>query len=68
MGTEERLEVVEETLFELLRMDDVELGNVLAVDVSESRTGRNLAEGRGEGTRIVCQFGTASIGHELTFA
>ena len=41
---EEGLEFVEEVLLELLGVDDVELGNVLAVDVAKARSRRNLAQ------------------------
>ena len=49
----------------LLGMDDVHLGNVIALHVAESRIVGYLAQGRGEGHRIAAEFCASGIGHIL---
>ena len=68
MGAEQRAEEARKARGEVLRMDDEQLGDVVALDVFEPRVARYLAKGGGEGERITAQFGTASVGHVLAFA
>ena len=68
MGAEQRAEEARKARGEVLRMDDEQLGDVVALDVFKPRVARYLAKGGGEGERIAAQFGTAGVGHVLAFA
>ena len=68
MGGEESAEELHQALRQLFGVDDVHLCNILALHIAETRIGRDLAQGRGEGLRIAAKLCTACVGHELTLA
>lgn len=68
MGAEQRAEEARKARGEVLRMDDEQLGDVVALDVFKPRVARYLAKGGGESERIAAQFGTAGVSHVLAFA
>ena len=45
MSTEQRIDKTHHTLGEGLGMDDIELGDIFTVDMTQTRIARNLAEG-----------------------